>query len=101
MRQSGRARFAPSTCAPLFRFKADRSAEQPGIELLRYLNVAHAQRDMIQRSTVKGGSGCCVGMRVSHRADRCQSSEKTLNQLLPIERAMLEQSDEILNGILH
>jgi hypothetical protein len=40
-------------------------------------------------------------MRISHHADRCHNSEQALNQLLSVQRAVLEQSDEILNGVLH
>ena len=35
------------------------------------------------------------------RADRCYSSEQALNQLLSVQRAFLEQRDEMLNGVLH
>src|SRR5215467_15901031 len=35
------------------------------------------------------------------RADRCYSSEQALNQLLSVQRAFLEQRDEMLNRVLH
>src|SRR5262249_27998236 len=38
---------------------------------------------------------------MSHHAERCHSSEQPLNQLLSVQRAVLEQRDEILNGVLH
>src|SRR5258706_12797077 len=38
---------------------------------------------------------------MSHHAERCKSSEQTLNQLLSVQRAVLERRDEILNGVLH
>src|SRR5262249_23293519 len=38
---------------------------------------------------------------MGHHADRCHSSEQALNQLLSVQRAFLEQRDEILNGVLH
>src|SRR5262245_42055897 len=40
-------------------------------------------------------------MCISRHADRCHSSAQALKQLLSVQRAVLEQSDEILDGVLH
>src|SRR5262249_46671389 len=91
--------FRPFVC--LNRSTGHRSTEQPGIKLLRPFNVGNAQRHVIQRATAKGGQGGCVSLRIGHHADRWHSSEQALNQLLSVQRAFLEQRDEILNGVLH
>src|SRR5262245_32293460 len=91
--------FRPLIC--LNRSTGHRSTEQAGIKLLRSFNVGNAQRHVIQRATAKGGQGRRVRLRIGHHADRCHSSEQALNQLMSVQRAFLEQRDEILNGVLH
>src|SRR5262245_57188653 len=89
---------------PLVRFNRStghRSSEQPGIKLLRPFNVGNAQRHVIQRTTAKRGQGGRVSLRIGHHPDRWHRSEQALNQLLSVQRAFLEQRDEILNGVLH
>src|SRR5262249_4349801 len=91
--------FRPLVC--LNRSTGHRSTEQPGIKLLRSFNIGNAQRHVIQRATAKRGRGRRVSLRIGLHADRCHGGEQALNQLLSVQRAFLEQRDEILNGVLH
>src|SRR5262249_48706019 len=82
----------------LLGFPNNGSSQHSRVERFGPLNIGHAQGDVIERSTPKGGiawSG--LGSNVGGDAKRRERGEDALNQLLPAQRALLEKRDEILN----